>query len=44
MFGSIVKREREKSKVNRLLREVLNLECGTNIIELLHVAVRIFMI
>jgi hypothetical protein len=43
-LNSIVKREREKSKVDRLLKEVLELECGTNILELLHMAVRIFKI
>jgi hypothetical protein len=42
--GSIVKRKREKSKMDRLLREVLELECGTHIFELLHMAVGVFMI
>jgi hypothetical protein len=37
--GSIVKRKREKSKIDRILKEVLELECGTHIFELFHMAV-----
>ena len=42
--GSIVKRERKKSKVDQLLRKVLKFECGAYIFEFLYMAIRVFMI
>ena len=42
--GSIMKRKREKYKMDRLLREVMELECDTHVFELLHIAVGVFII
>jgi hypothetical protein len=43
-LGSIVKRKRENFKIDQFLREVLELECGTNVVELLYMAVGVYII
>ena len=42
--SSIMKRKREKSKMDLLLKEVMELECGTHVFELLHMAIGVFII
>jgi hypothetical protein len=39
-----MKRERENTKVDRLLRKVLEFECGTYVFEFLNMAIGVFII
>jgi hypothetical protein len=44
LCGSIMEGERKKSKVDRFLREILELGGGTDIFEFLHMGIWVFMI
>jgi hypothetical protein len=44
LHGSIMKRERKKSKVDSLLRKILKFGGGTDVFEFLHMGIWVFMI
>jgi hypothetical protein len=44
LHGSIMKRERKKSKMDSFLRKFLEFGGGTDVFEFLHMVIRVFMI
>jgi hypothetical protein len=42
--GSIMKGEREESKVDKFIREIMEFKCGANVLEFLYVSIGVFMI
>jgi hypothetical protein len=44
LHGSIMKREKKKSEVDRFLRKILKFGGGTDVFEFLHMGIWVFMI